>query len=457
MKHITPLTRETVIFARNALIDTISIKITKHKLNQVWHTPFYQNTYYLMSGTIINSALGFLFWILATKLYSPEVVGSGSAIISAFRLLALFSELGLGISLVRYLPAAGKNGNDMINTCFTLSGITALIISLIYLSGLSLWSPALLPILKDQLYFIAFISFTFSMVLQPLALTVLLSRLQTKNMFVINIAAGILSVGFLSLFSLFTSDALGLFSAIGLAITVTLVFCVFWFLPRVQDRYLPLPRMNLKILRVMGSYSVANYVGKNLLLMTNFMLPLIVVNTLGNEMNAYFYIPWSIGVVLQFIPAAISNSLFAEASNEEVSLHTNINKSLKLVLLVILPAVLITVVMSNIFLLLFDQEYSVNGSLLLRILALSIIPWGINYIYIGIARFKKNIQGLIIVPAVASGLSLGLSYVLMVQKGLIGVGLGYLAGQSAVALPVLLYLWRSRNSSGRSEVKIEPF
>ena len=418
---------------------------SQEKLRRVWQIPFYQNAYYLLSGNIINSVLGFILWIIAARLYSSEVVGLGSAIISACRLLALLAELGLGTSLVRYLPASGKNGNDMVNTCFTLSGLTVLIISLVFLSGLSLWSPALLPMSQYPLYCVAFIFFTFSMVLQPLSLTVFLARLQTRNIFIINLVAGILSIVLVSIFSIFTNNALGLFSAIGLAITFTLVLCVFWLLPKVQNGYFPLPRMNLEILRKIGSYSIANFIGKGFLLIPNFLLPLFVVNTLGNEMNAYFFIPWSVGVVLQFIPAAISNSLFAEASNEETTLRTNTTKSLKLLVFLILPMCLIIITIASLLLLLFGREYSEHGTSLLRILALSIIPWGIIYIYIGIARAKKNIKGLVIIPVFASSLSLGLSYVLMIHLGLVGIGLGYLTGQGAVALPVLFYLLRSRN------------
>jgi O-antigen/teichoic acid export membrane protein len=406
-----------------------------------------------MSGTMINAALGSFFWIIAAKLYSAEVVGLSSAIISALRLLALFAELGLGISLIRYLPASGKGGNDMINTCFTLSGSIALIISLVFLSGLSLWSPALLPVRRDPMYFLAFVFFTLSMVLQPLALSVLLARLQTRTIFIINVVAGVLGVSFTGLFSIFTTSALSLFSATGVAITVTLVLSIFWFLPRVQKGYLPFPRINLKILRKMRSYAAANFAGKVFLLMTNFLLPLIVVNTLGKEMNAYFFIPWSVGVVLQYIPAAISNSLFAEASNKEITLHTNTIKSLKLVLLLVFPTAVLIMVISGLLLLLFGRDYSENGTALLRILALSIVPWGINYIYVGIARVKKDIKKLICIPVIASSLSLSLSYILMVRIGLVGVGLGYLAGQGVVALPVLFTIWRPRNYLDRSEVK----
>src|SRR4030043_880838 len=213
IKHEISVIRETAVFIGNTLTKTIRIITSREKLSRVWRTPFYQNTCYLMSGTIINSVLGFVFWILAAKLYAAEVVGLGSAIMSALRLLALFAELGWGISLVRYLPSAGKNGNEMINTCFTLSGLTAVISSLIFLSGLTLWTPALLSIRQDPLYLIAFIFFTFSMVLQPLALTVLLARLKTRIIFIINVIAGILGIILVGIFSIFTDDALGIFSA----------------------------------------------------------------------------------------------------------------------------------------------------------------------------------------------------------------------------------------------------
>ena len=137
----------------------------------------------------------------------------------------------------------------MVNTCFTLSGLTGVMISLIFLFGLNVWSPVLLPVRQEPLYFTAFIFFTFSMVLQPLALTALLARLHIKIIFTVNVIAGITGILLVSIFSIFTDDASGIFSAMGFAITFTLILCVFWFLPRVQKGYRPLPRINLKILR----------------------------------------------------------------------------------------------------------------------------------------------------------------------------------------------------------------
>ncbi|MBN2076573.1 MAG: polysaccharide biosynthesis protein [Dehalococcoidales bacterium] len=440
------LKSEIISYLRKFLSDTILIVTSKERLRQVWHTPFYRNTYYLLSGTVINAALGFIFWVVAAKLYTADVIGLGSAVISAYKLLGLIAELGLAIGLVRFLPSIKKYGNEMINTCLTISGLMAVFISLIFLSGLGVWSPALLPVRQQPLYFVIFIIFTCSAVLQTNVLFTFLAKRETKYVFITHVATGALGLILLIAFGLLFSNSLSIMSASGLPIAFTLLMGVFWFLPKVQRGYRPVPMIKISILKELGKYSLVNFISKGLIQCTTFLLPLIVVNTLGAEMNAYFYVAWSIAVVLQLIPSSISNALFAEASSEESTLRTNTIKSLKLVLLLLLPSALVIAAAASLLLLIFGRDYTENGAVLLRILAFGVIPWGVIYVYIGIARVKKNSLGLIMVPLLSTGLSLVLSYILMAQMGLVGVGLGYLIGQSAVAVPLLLYLWRSRHS-----------
>jgi len=183
-------------------------------------------------------------------------------------------------------------------------------------------------------------------------------------------------------------------------------------------------------------------VARILLRVTPFLLPLAVLNVLGAEMNAYFYIAWAVAGIFQVIPSSVFNSLFAEGSNDEASLRANIAKSLKFTLLLLLPATLLMLIVAEELLLLFGRPYADNGAQLLRIVVLAVIPWGINYLYVSIERVRKNVKGIITVAATATGLSLGLSYLLMLRTGLVGVGTGYAAGQTIVAVGVALRLWR---------------
>src|SRR5438270_13344190 len=58
----------------------------------------------LIGTTAVTSALGFAYWWLAARQFSPEAVGLASAAISAMTLLGTFGMLGLGTLLVAELP-----------------------------------------------------------------------------------------------------------------------------------------------------------------------------------------------------------------------------------------------------------------------------------------------------------------------------------------------------------------
>jgi O-antigen/teichoic acid export membrane protein len=416
---------------------------SKELLRHHFRDTLYKNAYYLMAGTAVTSVLSFIFLTVATRLYNTEAVGLGAAIISAVGLLAIFSDLGLGIGLIRFLPGVGKDGNGMLNTCFTLSGLASIAIVLIFLAGLGFWSPALLPVRQHPIFFAAFVVFAVVTGLQSLVSSTFLAKRNTRFIPITNIIAGSLKIALVALFAIFFNSAFGIFASAGLAMAIALLFAGLWFLPKVQSGYYPFPKIQKSVLNKLSRYSAGNYIARILLQMTPLILPLIVVNALGAEMNAYFYVSWAVTTVLLVIPSSIFNSLFAEGSNDEASLRANTVRSLKLMLLLLLPATLLILIIAGKLLLLFGQAYSDNGALLLRIVVLAVIPWGINYLYVSIARVKKNVSSIIKVTAVAACLSLGLSYFLMLKMGLVGVGIGYLAGQGIVAIPVAIYLWRS--------------
>jgi O-antigen/teichoic acid export membrane protein len=75
-------------------------------------------------------------------------------------------------------------------------------------------------------------------------------------------------------------------------------------------------------------------------------------------------------------------------------------------------------------------------------IAVAIIPWGINYMYISIARFEKRTRDVIIIAGISTVLSLGLSFGLLLKMGMIGVGIGYLVGQFISMLAVVVPIRR---------------
>ena len=59
--------------------EAISIATSREKLKQLIHAPLYANAIYLMATSASTAVLGFVFWILVARFYTPEAVGLGSA------------------------------------------------------------------------------------------------------------------------------------------------------------------------------------------------------------------------------------------------------------------------------------------------------------------------------------------------------------------------------------------
>ena len=75
------------------------------------------------------SVLGFLFWLSVAHLYTPEQIGSASALIAATTLLGNASLLGMEYSLIRFLPKS-KNQSKDINAAIGFVAIAAIVAAL---------------------------------------------------------------------------------------------------------------------------------------------------------------------------------------------------------------------------------------------------------------------------------------------------------------------------------------
>src|SRR5207248_1863509 len=64
-----------------------------------------RNAGYIMITTGVNSALGYLFWLLVARSYDAHAVGVASALIAAMTVVAALADLGTSTALIQRLPA----------------------------------------------------------------------------------------------------------------------------------------------------------------------------------------------------------------------------------------------------------------------------------------------------------------------------------------------------------------
>ena len=398
-------------------------------------TPLYANALYLMLSTIVTSLCGFFFWLIAARFYSEAVVGYSSAIISALNLLAALSLVGLNISLVRFLPQA-DNPRKMINTCFTLSSLASLLAAAIFLAGLDFWSPALSFVRENAIFCLAFLFFAVLWTLSLLIDYAFLAKRRTGFTLSKNTIFSLLKLPLPVLLALYF-QTFGVVVSWGIALAVALAVAMLIFLPRVQDGYRPLPALDLGVLKKQWRYSSGNYLVNILSTAPGYLLPLMVVNLLGAEQNAYFYIAWMMANLFFIIPGAASSSLFAEGSHFEDRLRENVVKSLKSTFLLLVPATILLAAAGKWLLLVFGHDYSLNALPLLWVLCLSSLPSGVNYIYTGILRVTGRITELIIIWGFIAIGALVISYLLLPLTGIIGIGYAWLGVQLIVAIYIL--------------------
>lgn len=410
---------------------------SREKLRQRLHIPLYRNALFLIINSTLTGAVGLVFWILAARFYLTEDVGLASATISAIMLLAMLATIGLNYGLIRFLPDSGKDANAMINTCLTISGLASIIMAIIFIAGLGFWSPALLFLRQDPIILVIFVIFTFSYTLY----TMLAQTFVAKRRAGFTLAQGaIFNLVRLPLIILFTAyfAAFGIYASWGTGAVLAIGASLFWFLSRVQAGYRPLPIIRVRAVNQMVRFSFANYIAALLWSAPGFILPMMVINLVGAEANAYFYVGWTIASVLSTIPLGTSLSLFTEGSYQEERLGQDTRRSLKLTFGLIIPAIVLILVFGDKILLIFGASYSENATTLLQVLALSLIPLSLNAIYFGVKRVEMKMKSVIGPTAFITVATLVMSWIFLHQMGIMGVGLAWLSSQGVVALGIII-------------------
>ena len=321
----------------------------------------------------------------------------------------------------------------MINTILTFGAATTFISAAFFIVGLGFWSPALTILQRDWLYMATFVIGAVVFTLSNLLDATFVATRKAGFVLTKSMVFGVLRL-FLPLLLLLFFHSFGIFASWSVALVGAFLFGILLLLPRAQSGFQLFPAFNRNVMGKIFRFSFANYLSGIVGGSYTVILPLIVVNVLGAEANAYFYMASAINGILTMIPVAVSTSLFAEGSHEREHLESNAWRSLKMVFIILVPAVILILVFAGKVLLVFGPSYSKNASLLLRIMSISAIPAAINLVYLGIKKVEKKLNVIVFVCAFIAVVSLGLSYALLSRMGINGIGVALLVAHGLVAL-----------------------
>ena len=401
-------------------------------------TPLYANALYLWASAGLTAVSGFAFWALVARLYSADDVGLGSAALSALSLLAMFSHLGLGLGLIRFLPQSGTGAPRLANAVFTTSAAVALVLAAVFLLGLPLWASSLDFLREQPLYAAAFVSFVVVATLSAVQMYAFVAIRKAEYSLV---QVAFLLVGRLALPAVMAAffGAFGIVASGGMAVALAAVVG-FALLTRGLAGYRPGAVVDRASVFRLFPFSVANYVSDSVLLTPGLLLPLIVVGVLGPEEGAYFYMAWFLGNVLSSASTSLALSLFAEGSYDPGALRRLSRNAVAGGLAVAAVGAAFFLLLGDKLLLAFGRDYAAEGATLLRIVALAALPAAVVNVYLSALRVTKRVGELMIIATVVGVTTVALGSALLPPMGLAGVGVGYGVGQALGLALVLVRL-----------------
>jgi O-antigen/teichoic acid export membrane protein len=409
----------------------------RDRLREHLGDPLYRTGYYLILGTGVTSLLGVGFWALAAHSYSARVVGLNAAAISAMTLVAEACTLGLSAVLVRYLPVAGGSTRKLVSRSYMLTISLALIFGLLAALTTGIWSPKL-GFLGDGGWLIGFVLATGATTIFTLQDSVLTGLRAAKW---IPLENSLYALAKLLLLIVLASTLTG--SGPFVAWTVPLAFAVVIVNYLIFKRLIPSVSSEGTLDRSkLLSMATGNYAGKLFTLAGNLYMPILVANRVSAADAAYFYVPWMVSLAIELIALNVMTSLTVEAASEMDKLRDLSRRALRQTLRLVIPVAALVALVAPLALLVFGQAYADEGSSLLRLLMIGMVPNAIVTLGISVARIEHRGRIVVSVQGAHCVAVLLFSALLLPSLGIDAVGYVWTASQTVLALVLLATLLR---------------
>jgi O-antigen/teichoic acid export membrane protein len=103
----------------------------------------FANASALMGTMVVTSGFGALYWLLAARLFTTEVIGLSGASIAMMSLLGNAGMLGLGTLLIGELPRQRGEESALVATALAVSGLVGGLLGALFAVGAPLLAPNL--------------------------------------------------------------------------------------------------------------------------------------------------------------------------------------------------------------------------------------------------------------------------------------------------------------------------
>ena len=400
-------------------------KISIDRLFLSLKDPLYRNSLFLLLGRLLNVGMGFLFWLIAARLYPTGEVGIATALITSLGLIVFISSLGFNFSLIRYININVKE--NVLSTSIIITTVAAAIVAIVYLVIVNNVLHSI-SILQNTSYAVFFFITVVANSVFFMSGEAFKALRDTRDFFLQNLALAI-RVPLLLPFVFFGN--FGIFGAVGVTYILSTVFSFRLLIKKINI----IPKIDRQYLKESFTFSSGNYVANLLFESPSLMMPTIILSLLGEEEAALYYIAYSVSNLIWIAPMAVSTSLFVEGSYGE-GIKKNLIRSGIIVFILLIPSIIIVYFFGSTILQIFGEDY-VEALSLLHVLVLSSFFVVLHNFFVPILNLQMKVKELMKVNFIRFSLLLGLSYILLGEYGVVGFGYAWMISYMVLTLVML--------------------
>lgn len=396
----------------------------------------YSSANALIVSTVVTSLAGLAFWALAARTLSADMVGVGTALVSAVTLLANLATLGLRNGLVRFLPEAGGSTRRLITLSLLACAVAAVVLSGVFLLGQPWWAGQLGFLRANALTIAAFAASTAVWTLFVLQDHVLIGLRKSSWVPVKNLVYSIGKIVVLPAVAALSTWAVLEATVLPAVLAVVVVGLLLHRVTRrVPDARVPDTSV---LLRRLFRFAAADQIAWLVWLATPQVLTLIVLHVRGPEASAYYYIANMIGYSLYLITSNIGSALIAESVHSPDRAGAFAHKALVHSVRLVLPLAVLGVFIGPFALRILGEDYAENASTAMQLIILSALPQTIVGISVNTARVRREMSTVVATYLFLAVTIWGGSWVTLSWWGVTGVGATILVAQTLAAVGLLL-------------------
>lgn len=407
------------------------------KLMRDLHNPLFRNGYALMANTGITATLGMGYWLLASRFYTPEEFGSGQALITAMRLFASLTALGFVGALARFIPIAGRRTPELILRGYGVAAATGCAAALGFLLTLPMWGEtyAVLAGFGPGLFFIGSVLVWSIFTLQDVAL---IGMRKATWVPVNQLVFGLVKMGLLVALAGALPDG-GIFVSWIVPTAIALIPINFLIFGIVVPRHMrdTASEAEPPRLREIGRFLAGDFPGTLSMLAIVYLVPVLVAARVGEATFGRFSMAHTLGCMIELLAMNMAVSLTVEGAFERAKLAANCRRALRRAFMIITPIIVVTILAAPLILTIFGAEFAAEGTTLLRLMALAVLPRVLIEVYLSALRAQNKARQLAIVQVGLAALVLVSMLALFPVFGVNGVGVGLLGSELIVGLLIL--------------------